>query len=124
MVRKHTSGTHSAVREHHRVSTEFAVRCEVHGGGTVMGVARDLSLGGAFIESNTIVAFGTPVTLFLRAKASGPDLVFPGVARWSNDRGFGMQFGLIGARETHDLIKLLAELRQNATPDGGRASGF
>jgi len=125
MVRKHSSGMHSAVREHHRVTAAFAVTCQLEGGVTLTGVARDLSLGGAFVESGTIPPFGTPVTLSLRFAADGPELRFPGLVRWSSDRGFGMQFGLIGARETHDLIKLLNDLRQSpSTAPDGRASGF
>jgi hypothetical protein len=30
----------------------------------------------------------------------------PGVVRWNRDGGMGVQFGLIGARETHAITEL------------------
>jgi hypothetical protein len=108
------------VREHHRIVAELSVFVELEGADAVPGLARDLSLGGAFIESSLVPPFGTIVTLRL----TGPELRFPGVVRWTSERGFGLQFGLLGARETHGLVKLLAELRQAPASDGNRASGF
>lgn len=124
MSRKRTSGTQSAVREHQRIAVDLVARCATEAGATLDVVVRDLSLGGAFLESAVILAFGSSVTLTLRAFEGSAVMKLPGVVRWSNASGFGMQFGSLGARETHDLIQVLAQLRRAAAPDNGRASGF
>jgi hypothetical protein len=62
-------------------------------------------VGGVFIESVDIPAFGTKVTLAFDA----PGLIgikLPGIIRWTKTDGFGVQFQLLGARETHALAGL------------------
>jgi hypothetical protein len=39
------------------------------------------------------------------------DVELPGVVRWSNEGGFGVQFGLLGARETHSIARILSARR-------------
>jgi type IV pilus assembly protein PilZ len=34
-------------------------------------------------------------------------LAIPGVVRWARDGGMGVQFGLLGARETHAIMSLV-----------------
>ena len=118
------SGTRPAVREHCRIPAELAVTFELAGGGIVEGVARDLSLGGAFIEASELPAFGESVVIELHAPGGGRPLRLSGVVRWGNATGFGMQFGLLGARETHVMVQLLGALRDQPADDGSRASNF
>lgn len=92
-------------RVHPRVTVELEVTCERKDGPPIGGVAKDVSMGGMFIESSESPAFGTQVTI--AAKLAGADLKLPGTVRWGKPGGFGVQFGLLGARETVTIAKLL-----------------
>jgi type IV pilus assembly protein PilZ len=95
-------------RSHPRVATEFAVRCEVKEAAAFDGVARDISLGGMFVEcSHAAPPFGTQITIIGELPGSAGSARLPGVVRWTKPGGLGVQFGLLGARETHAIAKLL-----------------
>jgi len=93
-------------RLHPRVPFGEIVTCEVSGGETLEGRARDISVGGVFIESEAPVAFGSEVTIVVRLPNTKAESRLPGVIRWFNPGGFGVQFGLLGARETHAISEL------------------
>jgi type IV pilus assembly protein PilZ len=59
-----------------------------------------------YIESEAQVAFGTQVTIVLRLPNAKADSRLPGVIRWLKPGGFGVQFGLLGARDTHAISEL------------------
>jgi len=94
-------------RVHPRVTVEISVVCETQAGERISGVVRDISLGGIFVESATAPAFGTAVTVIGALPGLGGEAKLPGVVRWGKPGGFGVQFGLLGARETHAITKLL-----------------
>ncbi len=79
--------------------------CERKDGPPVGGVVRDMSMGGMFVETAESLPFGTELSIAM--KVSGTDLKVPGTVRWAKPGGFGVQFGLLGARETHAIAKLL-----------------
>lgn len=83
------------------------VTCEVTGGAPVSGFSKDISVGGMFIEASVQPGFGTQVTIVLRLPNTKADARLPGVVRWLKPGGFGVQFGLLGARETHAISELL-----------------
>ena len=83
------------------------VTCEVTGAAAIEGQAKDISIGGMFIESAAGVSFGLQVTIVLRLPNAKADFRLPGVVRWIKPGGFGVQFGLLGARETHALSELI-----------------
>ena len=114
---RRSSGTRPAVREHHRVPVEIAVQYELQDGRKSDGVVRDLSLGGAFIETAEPPEFAASVKVVLPLPDGKGTFQFVGVVRWSSPHGFGMQFGLLGARETHALVKVLADLREQGEPE-------
>jgi len=93
-------------RVHPRVPVVADVACEVSGGAAILGRAKDISVGGMFIESEASVSFGTEVSIVLRLPNAKADLRLPGVIRWLKPGGFGVQFGLLGARETHAISEL------------------
>lgn len=93
-------------RRHHRVPVQFGVICIASDGGEIEGAVKDLSLGGMFVESERHPAFASNVTLVLRGVAAR-ELRLPGVVRWSEPRGFGVQFGLLGAYATHAILELV-----------------
>lgn len=58
-----------------------------------------------FVESSEVPAFGANVSVTFRENQIAVPL--PGIVRWTKPEGFGVQFQLLGARETHALAKLL-----------------
>jgi hypothetical protein len=93
-------------RNHPRVPVIAEVTCEVSGAASISGQAKDISIGGIFIESEAQVTFGTQVSIVLRLPNTKADLHLPGVIRWMKPGGFGVQFGLLGARDTHAISEL------------------
>jgi type IV pilus assembly protein PilZ len=83
------------------------VTCEVSGGVTFSGISKDISVGGMFIDSSEQPSFGTQLNIVLRLPNTKVDARLPGVVRWLKPDGFGVQFGLLGARETHAISELL-----------------
>ena len=94
-------------RSHPRVPLRAEVTCEVSGGASIIGQAKDISVGGMYIESEMPVSFGTEVHIVLRLPNTKANARLPAVIRWIKPGGFGVQFGLLGARETHAISELL-----------------
>lgn len=80
--------------------------------GRVLGADRDdhcfiekVGVGGAFVRAQYVPRYGEPVTLRF---GSGPEAFHvEGTVRWSEHQGFGIQFGMTGARETARLAQLV-----------------
>lgn len=70
------------------------------------GIARDISIGGMFVETSTPAAFGADVVVHVRLPGSGDASAIPGVVRWVRDGGMGVQFGLLGAAITHTITEI------------------
>jgi hypothetical protein len=95
-------------RSHPRVPVEMTVSCEVAGRAPITGVGRDISLGGMFIESNDPPPpFATEITIVGRVPGMHADARLPAVVRWTKPGGIGVQFGLLGAKETHAIARLM-----------------
>ena len=94
-------------RVHPRVIVNTPVSCEVRDGAAFAGLAKDISIGGMFVESTEVVPFGTDVTIVGRFAGTKADLRLPAIVRWAKPDGFGVQFGSLGARETHAISQLL-----------------
>jgi type IV pilus assembly protein PilZ len=75
----------------------------------VEGIARDISVGGMFIESQLPAGFGDEIVVYLTLPGSATELVLPGVVRWTRSGGMGVQFGLLGARETHAITEIVKQ---------------
>jgi hypothetical protein len=73
------------------------------------GICRDISIGGMFVETEVKAAFGE--ILSVKIEAPGGALVFPAVVRWAAPTGLGLQFGLVGARETHAIVQMMSAKR-------------
>ena len=71
------------------------------------GVARDISVGGMFIETDAPATFGAELLIRIRLEGSTQALLLRGVVRWLEaGRGMGVQFGLLGALETHLITEI------------------
>ncbi len=94
-------------RVHPRSPLQVAVTCEVDGGESLTGYVKDISLGGMFIDTDEpSPPFGTKLTVVCELPGLDRDARLPAVVRWTKPGGFGVQFGLLGARETHATTKL------------------
>lgn len=94
-------------RAHERVSVEVDLSCELKSGGVIAGSGKDISLGGMYVECKEILAFGIELTIVTRLPGTTQELRLPAIVRWSKPGGFGVQFGLLGARETHAITQLM-----------------
>lgn len=92
-------------RAHSRVTFTTEVTCTTEGGAVVTGITRDLSVGGAFIESRDIPAFGSKVVISFKVPGQG-ELKLNGIVRWTKPEGFGVQFQLLGAKETYIITRV------------------
>ena len=92
-------------RKHQRVPLGSTVRCFLDDELVAEGRGRDLSLGGLFVVSSTKLGFGQRLRVELTVE--DVQLLVPAVVRWSTAEGMGLQFGLLGARETHAILGLM-----------------
>jgi hypothetical protein len=73
------------------------------------GVAVDVSVGGMFIQAAAPAAFGAAIRIRLTVGARSSELVLPATVRWTRPDGMGVQFGLLGARETFAITELVRQ---------------
>ncbi len=64
-------------------------------------------MGGMYLDTNEPVAFGDELTIEVQLPRTKGVLTLPAVVRWTDKTGFGVQFGLLGARETHAISQLV-----------------
>ena len=79
--------------------------------GKLAGVARDISLGGMFVETTFPVAFGVAVFVDFMLPGLRTPILLSGTVRWTTSRGMGIQLGALGARETHAIVELVRKHR-------------
>ncbi len=95
-------------RRNHRSPLDAGVSVQRKGGDeTVSGRARDISVGGIFVESATPFAFGVEVIVHVQLPDAKQPMAMPAVVRWTRNDGMGLQFGLLGARETHAITEIV-----------------
>ena len=70
------------------------------------GLAKDISVGGMFVETTAPAAFGADIVVTVTLPGSNDPAALPGVVRWVRDGGMGVQFGLLGAIETHLITEI------------------
>jgi hypothetical protein len=83
----------------------------VHKGaeGRSKGLAKDISVGGMFVQTEVPVPFGAEVVVYVTLPGVPKELRLPGIVRWKRPDGMGVQFGLLGARETHAITEVTRE---------------
>jgi type IV pilus assembly protein PilZ len=60
-----------------------------------------------YVLTATPPAFGTEIVVHVTLPPQKAPLALPGVVRWVRaGQGMGVQFGLLGARETHAITEL------------------
>lgn len=76
------------------------------------GVGKDVSVGGMSIETGAAPAFGAEVEINVQLPGDDEIFLLPGVVRWTHGGRVGVQFGLLGARETH----VITEIARRSSP--------
>jgi len=66
-----------------------------------------MSVGGMFVETETALPFGADVVVQLVLPGYKDPFLLPAVVRWTRQDGMGLQFGLLGARETHAITEIV-----------------
>ena len=95
-------------RQHPRKPLKLSVSFGQIGGGRVEGSCRDISLGGMFIETPDPMPYGAEVLVYVSLPGLHAETAVKSIVRWTQrGTGMGVQFGTMGARETHALIELL-----------------
>ncbi len=96
-------------RRHARRELSEPVEIGQGDGPRTPATCRDLSLGGMHVDTDRPAPFGAAVTVYMRLpKLGNAETALPGVVRWTKPGCMGIQFGLLGARETHAITELLA----------------
>jgi c-di-GMP-binding flagellar brake protein YcgR len=89
------------------VSVEFSLRTGPDADQRHPGRSRDISLGGMFVITEQPLSFGSELLIYVALPSQKALFALPGVVRWSRvGEGMGVQFGLMGARETHAITEL------------------
>jgi PilZ domain len=94
-------------RLHARVPIDATLVCEQPSGPSFAAQAKDISVGGMYLDAGEQPAFGTEVTLVGHLPGAKKEVRLPAVVRWTKPGGFGVQFGLLGALETHVISELM-----------------
>ena len=106
-MRRRTKRSVLEKRGHPRAVVEADFVCKRQDGTSFRARAKDLSIGGMFVLSEEVVTFGEELSILLTPVGTGKSLTLPAVVRWTQELGFGVQFGLLGARETHAISGLV-----------------
>ena len=94
-------------RKHNRKPIRLKALYQVEGGKPQEGFCRDIGHGGMFLECSPPLPFNAKVEIHVDVEqATG--LALTGVVRWTSADGVGIQFGLMGVRETRVISELLA----------------
>lgn len=95
-------------RQHPRKSISWPVAFQIPSGPRVDATCRDISLGGMFIETPQPAPYGAEIVVYLSLPGLRGEVAVKSTVRWTKrGDGMGVQFGVMGARETHGLIELI-----------------
>jgi type IV pilus assembly protein PilZ len=95
------------LRRHARVPVDISVELAIRGSDErTQGRATDISIGGMFVRVEQPFSFNAAIVVYAQLPGQSETVVLPGVVRWVRDGGMGVQFGLLGARETHAITKI------------------
>lgn len=93
-------------RTHPRCPCQLPVKLTTSAG-DLDATAVNVGLGGMYIESATLPAFNSEVTVRFRLPNLDEDTVVVGTVRWVRNGGAGVQFGSLRARDVWGLNQLL-----------------
>jgi hypothetical protein len=94
-------------RQHPRKQLHPPVAFQLGDAPRVDAECHDISLGGMFVQTPHVAPYGAKIRVFLTLPELKGEAVVDSIVRWSKPDGMGIQFGVMGARETYALTKLL-----------------
>jgi type IV pilus assembly protein PilZ len=94
-------------RDHSRIRIDREAHIEYPGTPQFRVTLRDISVGGVFVASAQEVPYGTELNIVITFPDEPQPRTLSGVVRWAKPGGFGVQFGLLGAKETHAVTRLM-----------------
>lgn len=97
----------SEKRRHPRKLIEIPVAFHLGDGRRIEAVSRDMSIGGMFVLTDTPAPFGSKVPVELMVPKAKQPILVSSTVRWTQRDGMGVQFGLMGVRDTHALTEIL-----------------
>lgn len=62
-----------------------------------------------FVEADRVLPYGSVLTVLLWLPGFYEEVAVEGTVRWEDSGGMGIQFGVMGARETAALLELMQE---------------
>ena len=95
-------------RQYSRKNLTSSVAFQFGEGPRVDAECHDVSLGGMYIETSAPAAYGTALSVFLKLPGLKEETRIQAIVRWWKPTGMGVQFGVMGARETHALTTMLS----------------
>ncbi len=72
----------------------------------IVGVTRDIGLGGVFVQTERLLPHASEVWVELRLPALGEWVRLPAIVRWACAQGIGLSFTSLRAREVWALHRL------------------
>ena len=97
-------------RKHPRAPCNLYVSCTLASSESVVeGTAKDIGPGGMFIESSAMPKFGESIEISVKLPGGDAESRLPAVVRWATSSGFGVQFGFLGAKDTHAITLLMKQ---------------
>lgn len=97
----------SEKRRHPRKEVRIPVAYTLGDGRRIEAMSRDMSIGGMFVETDTMAPFASVVPVELMIPGAKQPIQVKATVRWTEPDGMGLQFGLMGVRDTHALTELL-----------------
>lgn len=107
---KHSQAHNLYVPESRRRAPRVPVNVWVtveHEGTYFDAFAANVGVGGALVETSTVLPYGARLVLHLPLPNVAEVLRLPGIVRWNSQSGFGIQFLELGAKETHAISVLV-----------------
>ncbi len=98
-------------RKHLRSPVGLKVLFQVEGGAPQEGNCQDISFGGMFLSCSPKPPFNAKIELHVDVEQE-VGLALSGVVRWTAPDGVGVQFGLMGVRETRVISELIAAAKK------------
>jgi Tfp pilus assembly protein PilZ len=110
------------LRRHPRAPSNGVVEFAIRGSSErASGQCRDISLGGMYVETAKPLPFGTEVVAHVTFPGEKAAITVAAVVRWSRaGEGMGLQFGLMGARETHAITEATRRAAGRDEPGPGK----
>jgi len=88
------------------------------GASSFQAIALNLGMGGVLVGGGPVLSYDERVEVVVELPGLPGPSRLPGLVRWRNDEGFGVQFQSLGARETYAIGALMSRYHQIHTATG------